>query len=400
MIIAHKIALDLNNKQATYCAKAAGVARFAYNWALATWNTQYQAWQADNTNPKPTETALRRQLNAIKREQFPWMLEVTKNAPQMAIINLGKAFKNFLAKRAKYPTFKKKGRHDRFTLTNDQISIEESRIRIPILGWVRMRESLRFNGKILSATVSRRADRWFVSLSVDTQDQTPLPKAENQGTVGVDLGVKALATLSNGEVFTGPKPLKRLLTRLKRLSRALSRKIKGSNNRDRARGKLARLHARIAAIRVDSLHQLTTRITRRFHTISIEDLNVKGMIQNRKLSSAINDMGFFEFRRQLEYKAQRRGGLVKIVDRWYPSSKTCSVCGYILESLPLSVREWQCPQCGTPHDRDRNAAINLANYAVSSTVSAGGAEGSDSNRKVRVKPAARKPEVNTKATFG
>lgn len=154
MIIAHKIALDLNNKPATYCAKAAGVARFAYNWALATWNTQYQAWQADNTNPKPSETALRRQLNAIKREQFPWMLEVTKNAPQMAIINLGKAFQNFWANRAKYPTFKKKGRPDRFTITNDQIAIEGSRLGIPILGWVRMRESLRFNGKILSAPVS------------------------------------------------------------------------------------------------------------------------------------------------------------------------------------------------------------------------------------------------------
>jgi putative transposase len=400
MIIAHKIALDLNNKQATYCAKAAGVARFAYNWALATWNTQYQAWQADNTNPKPSEAALRRQLNAIKRKQFPWMLAVTKNAPQMAIINLGKAFKNFWAKRAKYPTFKKKGRKDSFTITNDQISIENSHIRIPILGWVRMCESLRFNGKILSATVSRHANRWLVSLSVDIEDQTHLPTAENQGAVGVDLGVKALATLSNGEVFTGPKPLKRLMTRLNRLSRSLSRKVKGSNNRHRAKGKLARLHARIAAIRADSLHQLTTSLTRRFHTISIEDLNVKGMMQNRKLSRSINDMGFFEFRRQLEYKAQMRGGLVKIVDRWYPSSKTCSVCGSIQESLPLLVREWQCPQCGAHHDRDHNAAINLANYAVSSTVSAGGANGSDSNRKARVKPAAMKPEVNTKATFG
>lgn len=399
MIIAHKIALDLNNKQATYCAKAAGVARFAYNWALATWNTQYQAWQADNTNPKPSEAALRRQLNAIKREQFPWMLEVTKNAPQMAIINLGKAFQNFWAKRAKYPTFKKKGRYDRVTITNDQISIEGSRIRIPILGWVRMRESLRFNGKILSATVSRCANRWLVSISVDTEDQTHLPPAENQGIVGVDLGIKALATLSNGEVFTVPKPLKRLRTRLKRLSRSLSRKVKGSNSHHRAKGQLAQLHARITAIRADSLHQLTTSITRRFHTIGIEDLNVKGMMQNRKLSRAIGDMGWFEFRRQLEYKASMRGGFVTIVDRWYPSSKTCSVCGSIRESLLLSVREWQCSQCGTRHDRDQNAAINLANYAVSSTVSAGGAEGSDPNRKVRVKPTAVKPEVNTKATF-
>jgi len=187
MIISHKIALDLNNKQATYCAKAAGVARFTYNWALATWNTQYQAWQEDNTHPKPSETALRRQLNAIKREQFPWMLEVTKNAPQMAIIHLGKAFKNFFANRAKYPTFKKKGQsRDSFTITNDQFSIEDSRIRIPILGWVRLRESLRFEGKILAATVSRRAERWFVSISVDTENQTHLsPKPKTKAPWGL-----------------------------------------------------------------------------------------------------------------------------------------------------------------------------------------------------------------------
>jgi len=151
MLIAHKIALDPNNVQATYFAKAAGTARFAYNWALAEWQRQYEAWKQDNSLPKPSEAALRRQLNAIKREQFPWMLEVTKNAPQMAIIQLGEAFKNFFAGRAKYPKFRKKGVHDRFTLSNDQFSIDGCRIRIPMLGWVRMREPLRFNGKILSA---------------------------------------------------------------------------------------------------------------------------------------------------------------------------------------------------------------------------------------------------------
>ncbi len=154
MLIAHRIALDPNNVQATYFARAAGTARFAYNWALAEWQRQYETWKLDNSRPKPSQAALRRQLNAIKREQFPWMLEVTKNAPQMAIIQLGEAFKNFFAGRAKYPQFRKKGEHDRFTLTNDQFSIDGCRIRIPNLGWVRMRESLRFTGKIMSATVS------------------------------------------------------------------------------------------------------------------------------------------------------------------------------------------------------------------------------------------------------
>ena len=399
MIIAHKIALDLNNQQATYCQKAAGTARFSYNWALAEWSAQYQAWKLDGA--QPSQAALRRQLNAIKREQFPWMLEVTKNAPQMAIIQLGEAFKNFFAGRAKYPQFKKKGKsRDSFTLTNDQFSVEGSRIRIPLLGWVRMRESLRFNGKIVSATISRTANRWYVSISVDTEDKSHLPKAENQGVVGVDLGVKALATLSTGEEITGAKPLKRLMAKLKRLSRALSRKTKGSANHQKAKQKIAKLHARIAFVRQNTLHQVTTDLTRRFHTIGIEDLNVKGMVKNRRLSRAISDMGFFEFRRQLEYKAQMRGGVVVVADRWYPSSKTCHVCGDVQSTLPLSVRQWQCPTCQTQHDRDKNAAINLARHAVSSTVSACGAEGSGSDRKARAKPAAVKQEVNTKTTYG
>lgn len=397
MLIAHRIALDPNNVQATYFARAAGTARFAYNWALAEWKRQYEAWKLDNSLPKPSQAALRRQLNAKKREQFPWMLEVTKNAPQMAIIQLGDAFKNFFAGRARYPQFRKKGVHDRFTLTNDQFSIDGCRIRIPNLGWVRMRESLRFAGKIMSATVSRVADRWFVSIAVDPVDDSHLPKAENQGAVGVDLGVSALATLSTGEAIEGPKPHKALLARLQRLSRSLSRKEKGSANRKKAKGKLAKLHARIAAIRSDALHQLTTNLTRQFHTIGIEDLNVRGMVKNRHLARSIADMGFFEFRRQLEYKAAMRGGVVVVVaDRFYPSSKTCSCCGHRLDALPLALREWTCPACGTHHDRDANAAVNLKNMAVSSTVSACGEEGSGRARKSAVKLASVKQEANSR----
>lgn len=395
MIIAHKIALDPNNAQATYFARAAGTARFAYNWALAEWKRQYEAWKLDNSLPKPSQAALRRQLNAIKREQFPWMLEVTKNAPQMAIIQLGQAFQNFFAGRARYPRFRKKGVHDRFTLSNDQFGIDGCRIRIPNLGWVRMRETLRFAGKIMSATVSRAADRWFVSITVDTQDDSHLPKAENQGVVGVDLGVTALATLSTGESpIPGPKAHKALLPRLRRLSRSLSRKQKGSSSRNKAKAKLARLHARIANIRQDALHKLTTSLTRRFHTIGIEDLNVRGMVKNRHLARSIADMGFFEFRRQLEYKAAMRGGVVVVADRFFASSKTCSACGHKLETLPLSVREWTCPACGAFHDRDVNAAVNLKDLAVSSTVSACGEEGAGRCRKATAKPASVKQEAS------
>jgi putative transposase len=274
MITSHKIRLNPNNKQATHLAKAAGTARFAYNWALAEWQTQYAAWKDDNSLPKPNQMSLRRQLNAIKREQFPWMLDVTKNAPQMAIIQLGTAFKNFFAGRAKYPQFKKKGKsRDSFTLTNDQFSLDACRIRIPNLGLVRMRETLRFSGKILSATVSRTADQWFASITVDT-DSNHLPPAENQGTVGVDLGVSALATLSTGEKVVGAKPHRALLSRLQRLSRSLSRKVKGSANRHKAKQKLAKFHAKIANIRQDSLHQLTTDLTRRFHIPSANENSV------------------------------------------------------------------------------------------------------------------------------
>lgn len=395
MLLAHKIRLTPNNAQATYFAKAAGTARFAYNWALARWQELYQASLNNPAQPKPNEATLRRQLNAVKRKQFPWMLEVTKNAPQMAIIQLGQAFENFFAHRASFPVFRRKGVNDRFTLTNDQFRIEDKRIWIPKLGWVRMCETLRFAGRVVSATVSRVSSHWYASITVDVPNGPPLPPAENQGVVGVDLGVTTLATLSNGEAFIGPKALRSSLKKLRRLGRALSRKVKGSRNRVKAKLKLASLHARIANLRRDSLHQLTTSITRRFHTISIEDLNVKGMLGNRRLARAIADMGFHELRRQLEYKAAWRGGRVVVAGRWYPSSKLCSCCSYRLETLELGVRQWRCPGCSTLHDRDVNAAINLKNLAVSSTVSACGGEGAGLACERRVKPAPVKQESNS-----
>jgi len=365
MIVAHKIRLDPTNKQVTYFAKASGTARFAYNWALAEWKRQYGEWKLDNSLPKPSELSLLRQLNAVKREQFPWMMEVTKCAPQIAIMQLGDAFKNFWRGRAKYPKFRRKGVHDRFAITNDQFTVSGKKIRIPKLGWVRMKESLRFIGKILSATVSRIADRWYVSITVET-DHIPMRPAENQGEVGVDLGVSALATLSTGEKVIGPKPHKALLSRLKRLSRRLSKKQDGSANRVKAKVRLARLHARIANIRKDALHKLTADLTRRFHTIAIEDLDVSGMMRNHRLARSIADMGFYEFRRQLMYKIERRGGLLIVVDRWFPSSKMCSVCGTVQDKMPLSIRQWSCPDCGTFHDRDVNAARNILAHGLAS----------------------------------
>jgi putative transposase len=390
-LLAHKIELKCNNKQKTYFAKASGAARKAFNWALNEWQKDYAA------GGKPTETALRRKLNSIKKVEFPWMLEVTKNAPQMAIIQLGQAFKNFFAKRAKYPTFRKKWIDDRFTLTNDQFAINDSRIRIPHLGWVRMRESLRFTGKIVSATISRAADKWVVSITVDTPDKLTSIANDNQAAVGIDLGVSSFATLSTGKKIAGPKPHKALLSRLKRLSRSLSRKQKGSNNRNKAKLKLSRLHYRISNIRRDAIHQLTTTLVNNFQVIGIEDLNVKGMMRNRKLSRSIADMGFNEFRRQLDYKAMLHGNKVVVAERWYASSKICSHCGYKVEHLLLSQREWSCPQCNTCHDRDLNAAKNLENLAASSAVTACGVSSDGAATIVAASYGTMKQEFNTKS---
>jgi IS605 OrfB family transposase len=266
------------------------------------------------------------------------------------------------------------------------------RLHIPNLGWVRMREVLRIQGKLMSATVSRVADRWFVSLTVEVHGPTSSP-AKNQGVVGVDLGVTTPATLSTGERVTGPKPHKALLGRLRRLSRGLSRRVKGSANRKKARAKLARLHARIGNIRRDALHQLTSDLTSRFHTIGIEDLNVHGMVKNGHLARSISDMGFNELRRQLQYKAAQRSSVVHVADRWYPISKLCSECGAQNEALTLRDRNWTCV-CGATHDRDVHAAINLRDLAVRSTVSVCEEEGAGSGRRTGVKRASAKQKVS------
>jgi putative transposase len=376
MILAHKIQLDPNNKQRTYFAKACGTARFAYNWALAKAKEQYEK---DKTS-KFKEGELRKELNAIKREQFPWMLEVTKCAPQLAIKEgLARAFRNFFSGRAEFPKFHKKGEKDSFSLSNDQFAINNKLIRIPNLGHVRMTEALRFCGKVISATISRKADKWYVSVQIEMPDPEPIHKTHNENqAVGVDLGVKDLAVLSDGIKIVGAKPHKALLSRLRRINKSLSRKQgskkgeKKSNNFNKAKKKLARLHARITNIRNDELHKLTTSITKNYSVIGIEDLNVSGMVKNHKLARAINDVSFFEFRRQLEYKAQITGGKIVVSNQFFPSSKLCSTCGYKNDGLTLKVREWNCPECGSNHDRDINAAINLKNNAVSYMVSACG----------------------------
>ena len=388
MLIAHKIALDPTNKQRTYFARGCGAARFAYNWALAEWRRQYKAGE------KPSDVSLRRQLNAMKREQYPWMFDVSKCAVQEAIIDLGAAYRGFFEKRGKYPRFKKKGVYDSFCAANETgtFRTDGKRVKLPVVGWVRMRETVRFEGVLKRATVSREADRWFVSLTVDAPEvAASLPPQE---AVGVDLGVTTLATLSQGEPIPGPKAHTALLKRLRRTSRRLSDKQRGSKNRAKAKRRLARLHARIANIRKDAAHKATTKLAKTFRRIGAEDLNVRGMTRNRRLARSIMDGGFFEFRRQLEYKARRYGSVVVVADRWFASSKTCSCCGSVEAELDLSQRRFRCSVCGFEADRDWNAAKNLEKLAASSAVSACGEERSGAVRKSRVKRASVKQEPN------
>jgi putative transposase len=369
MIRGHKIRLYPNNKQATYFAKACGVARFAYNWALTEWKRRYEAGEP------VSESELRKALNAVKREQYPWMFEVTKCAPQLAIKNdLNNAFRNFFAKRAEFPKYHKKGAHDSFSISNDQFEVDGRKVWIPLLGWVNMAEALRFEGKIIGAAVSRTADKWHISIQVEMPEPVKTRTCENQA-VGVDLGVKAFATFSDGTVIPGAKASKQYEKKLRRLNQELSRRqAKGvtdtskkgeekSNNFKKTKRKISRLYARMADIRSDQTHKLTAMLTQKYSVIGIEDLNVKSMMSNHNLARSIADMSFFEFRRQLEYKAETAGAEVIVADMWFPSSKICSQCGYEIPELSLATREWTCAQCGAEHDRDLNASLNLKNYA-------------------------------------
>lgn len=377
MIKGHTIELTPNNKQATYFAKACGVARLAYNWALAEWQNQYQADKVYRDNCQkngiaidrtklnnPSQFKLRKQLNFIKKTKFPFMFDVTKCSPQEAIIQLGKAFDNFFKGRAKYPQFRKKGINDKFSLTNDQFKIIGKNIKIPNLGWVKLTENLRFNGKIMNATIFKKGMKWFVSIGVEI-NETPKPLPRTDKAIGIDLGITDLAVLSNGTKVQAPKPLKSKLKQLRRLSKQLSRKQKGSKNREKAKTKLSRLYYKISCIRKDFIHKLTTKLVKMYDVICIENLNVKGMVKNRKLSRAISDLSFYEFKRQLIYKANQSRKTVKEVDRFYPSSKTCSHCGFVMAKidLTLAIRNWQCPSCDTQHDRDINASLNILNQA-------------------------------------
>jgi len=369
----YKTELDLNNEQITACLTHAGCARKAYNWGLARKQEARAAGQR-----MPSARDLHKELNALKATEFPYMYEVSKCAMQESLIDLDNAFKHFFRKAALkkqgqwrgkcgYPKFKsrKKGIGG-FRLTG-AIHVFEKSIQLPRLGRLRLKEKeyLPVGARVAQASVSECAGRWYVSIMVQTEQAEPVPATGP--VIGVDLGVKTLAAVSDGREIANPKALRIRLKRLQRLSRWHSRTQKGSANRKKAQHKLARMHARIANIRKDALHKTTAHLVakpkpseQRPAVIGIEDLNIVGMLKNRKLARAIADVGLYEFRRQLEYKARYAGVQVKVVSRWEPSSKTCSGCGWYNADLTLADRVFVCRECGLVLDRDMNAARNLA----------------------------------------
>ncbi|MGO8950452.1 MAG: RNA-guided endonuclease InsQ/TnpB family protein [Ktedonobacterales bacterium] len=402
---AYRTELALNDRQVTACRQHAGAARWAYNWGLRVKQERYTA-----SKRSPTAIELHRELNALKKTAVPWMYQVSKCAPQEALWNLDAAFTHFfrrcaLKKQGKwrgklgYPRFKtKKKGLGSFRLTG-RIAVYPEAIVLPRLGRLRLKERgyLPTSGvQILSATVSEQAGHWYVSLQVEEDQSVP----QNTGpVVGIDLGIKTLATLSDGTVIANPRHLKRRLKKLKRLQRVVSRRKKGGKNRKKAVRKLARLHRQIKNQRRNTLHQVTTRLAKTKSVLVIEDLNVSGMLKNHHLAQAIGDVGFSEFKRQLLYKASWYGARIILADRWEPSSKRCSSCGWVDEDLTLSDRVFHCEQCGLVLDRDLNAAINLAKLADSSpdSLNACGAAGSGAKHKPRVKLAAVKQEPNTRS---
>jgi putative transposase len=363
----YKTELKLNKSQQTYCRKHTGCARFTYNWGLQRKITEYAT-----TGKTPTAIDLHRELNRLKKTEYKWMYEVSKCAPQEALRDLDQAFRHFFRRIQKgktpgFPKFKsRKQGYGSFRLTGN-IRVFNNAIQLPRLGRLRLKEhgylpTESEHTHILSATVSVKAGRWFVSLQV----QEEITIVEQTGPVaGVDVGLHRLATVSDGTVVENPKALRRFERKLKRVQRKLARKRRGSRNRRKAIFQLQKLYVRIANIRKDAIHKATTLLAKTKSVVVLEDLNVRGLLQNTKVAKAVADASFYEFRRQLEYKMAWYGSRLVIAPRFFPSSKRCSQCGYVKVNLRLATRVYRCDLCGFTLDRDLNASLNLVWVAAS-----------------------------------
>lgn len=379
---AYRYALDPSPAQERMLRSHAGAARFAWNWGLAKCRERYDAerkWYS--------AIELHRAWNAEKKADpaLAWWSENSKCAYQEAFRDLDRGLRDFVksgngdraGRRLGFPRFKKRGKcRDSCRFSTGAMRCDRSSVTLPRLGAIATHESTRKlarrleNGtaRILSATVSRTAQRWFVSFTVEVERDVPGQHARPGSAAGVDVGIKTFLTVADGGgtyVADGPQALSRSLRKLRRASRAHSRRKPGSASRRKSAARLARIHARVANVRADALHKATSDLARRYETVLIEDLNVAGMVRSRRLARATADQGFGQARRMLAYKATWNGGQVILADRFYPSSKTCSGCGAVKAKLLLSERTYVCTACGLVIDRDENAARNLLNLAAS-----------------------------------
>ena len=376
MFEAVKVALDPSPVQESLLLSHAGGARFAYNVGLAHVKESIDAGE----KPGWSFYTLRKWWNANKDELAVgeggviWWQENSKESYSYGLESLSKGLSNWSKSRkgdrrgrkVGFPKFKSKDSDTpRFAYTAGCFGLvkgDPKAIRLPKIGRVHCMENVAErvgDAKVLRMTISQHAGRWYAALTVERDDTSVTRKAPKGGAVGVDLGVKHLATLSDGTVVENPRYLRKAEKKLKRAQQVLSRKTKGSNRRANARAKVAHLHARVANQRSDAMHKLTTRLAREYSDISIEDLHVAGMVKNHHLAKSVSDAAFGEFRRQLEYKTARTGARLHVVDRWYRSSKTCSGCGRVKAKLSLSERTYHCDSCGLAMGRDLNAAINI-----------------------------------------
>ena len=378
MFEAVKVALDPTPAQERLMLSHAGAARFAYNAGLAHVKAALEAGE----KPEWSYFSLINWWNANKdtlavdADGVPWWRENSKEAANSGLRALASALSNWSksrkgkrkGRRVGFPKFKAKDRGTpRFAYSTSGarsgglIKDDPKALRLPHIGRVHCMENVTalVNGaRVVRMTISQRAGRWYAALTVE-RDEPTTRQTPKGGAVGIDLGVKTLATLSDGTVIANTHALQADERRLKRAQQALSRKTRGSKRRAKARAKFARIHARIANCRSDTLHKLTTMLAQTYSDISIEDLNVAGMLKNHRLAKAVSDASFSELRRQLEYKTAKTGAKLHVIDRWYPSSKTCSNCGSVKAKLSLKERTYKCEHCGLVIDRDLNAAINI-----------------------------------------
>ncbi len=357
----HKIALNPNNKQRAWFAQQCGYARFAYNHALSDFRSEL------NNDNFLSAVKLNERFNVAKKE-YDW----TKSQDQVAanksiFVNLATGIKNWVDKRARFPRFKKRGCRQSYTTNNQSVKVNGKKIRLPKIGWVKMFQALRWSGKIMKVTISRTAHRWFVSITVDTEDTEAVANLATHPVIGIDVGINSLSTLSDGTKYDNPRPLKRYERKLAREARRLSKRANGSKNWIKQKWKVARIHYRIACIRNDAHHKAATDIVNNTSAIGIETLKIKNMLKNRKLAKALSDSALGGFLQKLKTKAAARGIPVTEASQFYASSKTCSCCGHKKDSLVLSERTYHCSQCDVSIDRDVNAAINLRNVAVGHT---------------------------------